>query len=259
MTEFSMIGKEIIIDDLKIHYYQGDNFDKNNTIAFLHGWNSEALHLKAIFSELDNFIALDLPGFGKSDLPRTAWAVAEYAELLQKFLKKLEMVDPILVGHSFGGSVIIKYLFNGGAAKKIILVSPSGIRKQGLKIGLYKVIAKIMRVALMFPGLSFFKDKIRKKAYKIIDSEDYIEAGALSESYKKIIREDLSEEMQKIRTKTVLIWGERDLSTPLVQGELTHKLIENSELYIIKNAGHFSFIDQPAEFKKIFSREIDAT
>ncbi len=254
-----MFEKQIIIDSLKIHYYQGDNFDENNTIVFLHGWNSEALHLKTIFAELENFIALDLPGFGKSDLPRTAWAAAEYADFLQKFLGKLEIKKPILAGHSFGGSVIMKYSSNGGTAKKIILISSSGIRKRGLKIGLYKVMAKIMRIALMLPGLSFFKDKIRKKAYKMIDSEDYIEAGALTESYKKIIREDLSEEMQKIRTKTVLIWGENDCSTPLAQGELTHRLIENSELYIVKNAGHFSFIDQPAEFQKIFLREIDAT
>ncbi|MFA7319013.1 MAG: alpha/beta hydrolase [Parcubacteria group bacterium] len=243
---------------MNIQFYQSDCIGKEKLVILLHGWNSRAKHLKIIFQEMDNFIALDLPGFGESDLPPVVWGVAEYANFLRRFLEKLEIEKPILAGHSFGGSVILKYLANGGRAEKIILVSPSGIRKRGMKIWFYKIVAKIAKSILSLPGASFFRDKIRIKAYKMIDSEDYIEAGALTESYKKIIREDLSEDMKKIQIKTILIWGEKDVATPLAQGELMQKFIKNSKLYIIKTAGHFSFVDQPEEFKKIFLREINA-
>jgi len=255
----NMPEKQIIIDDLRIHYYQSDDFDGKNTTVFLHGWNSESTHLKSIFQEVDNCIALDLPGFGKSDRPNAVWGVAEYADLLRKFLEKLAIENPILVGHSFGGSTAMKYLSQDGAAKKLILLSAAGIRKTGVKIHIYKIIAKIVGFFLKIPVLTHFRDRIRKKAYKMMGSEDYIEAGVLKESYKKIIRQDLSEEMKKIKIETVLIWGENDTATPLDHGKRMQELISNSELFIIKSAGHFAFIDQPEEFKKIFLREINVT
>jgi pimeloyl-ACP methyl ester carboxylesterase len=202
-------------------------------------------------------VSLDLPGFGKSELPKAVWTVEDYADFLKTFLEKLEIKNLIFIGHSFGGSVIIKYLAEGGEAKKIILISPSGIRKKGIKIYIWYILAKIFKIIMMLPGLSLFKDKLRKKIYKAIDSEDYIEAGRLTESYKKIIREDLREDMAKINTKTVLVWGEKDKDTPLEYGEEMHALIRNSRLFIVKNAEHFSFIDKPEEFQKIFLAEIN--
>jgi pimeloyl-ACP methyl ester carboxylesterase len=172
-------------------------------------------------------------------------------------LDKLEIKNPILIGHSFGGSVIIKHLSSGESAKKAILISPSGIRKSGVKILFYKIIAKIFNLIFSLPGLNVWKDRLRRKFYEAIDSVDYIEAGRMTESYKKIIRDDLTEEMKKISVPVTLIWGAEDADTPISQGETMQKLIKHSKLRVIRNAGHFSFIDQPEEFKKIFLREIN--
>jgi pimeloyl-ACP methyl ester carboxylesterase len=253
-----MIGKKIIINDLSVEYYQSSNLEKNNTLVFLHGWGSEASHLRNIFGKYSNFVAVDLPGFGKSELPKSAWSMVDYANFLKVFLNKLEIKNPILIGHSFGGSIIIKYLSKKNDTRKAILVSPSGVRKKEARVFIWKILAKIANVIILLPGLNKFKDAWRRKFYKAIDSEDYIEAGKLTESYKKIIREDLKEDMGKINTETILIWGESDKATPLEQGMTIQKLIKNSRLYVIKNAGHFSFIDQPEEFNKIFQKEINA-
>jgi pimeloyl-ACP methyl ester carboxylesterase len=252
-----MQKKQVIIDNLSINYYQSEKLESKGTLIFLHGWGSEAMHLKSIFKKFDNFIALDWPGFGGSDLPSQNWSVPEYENLLKKFLQKLEIQNPVLIGHSFGGSVIIKHLAENNPVKKAILISSSGIRRQGIKIFAYKIIAKIFKVILSVPGLHFFKDKFRKKFYKIIDSEDYINAGKLTENYKKIIRADLSEDMKKIENKVSLIWGEKDSATPISQGRQMNELIKNSKLTIIKNAGHFSFLHQPEEFNRIFLKELE--
>jgi pimeloyl-ACP methyl ester carboxylesterase len=78
----------------------------------------------------------------------------------------------------------------------------------------------------------------------------------MTESYKKIIRDDLTDDSQKVKIPTVLVWGGKDSITPLWQGELMQKKIAGSKLFVIPGAGHFSFIDQPKEFMAIFSKEM---
>ncbi|MEI6587392.1 MAG: alpha/beta hydrolase [Candidatus Moraniibacteriota bacterium] len=251
-----MLEKQVIIEGLNINYFQSDDLEKERVVVFLHGWGSRAAHLQTIFANLSSFIALDLPGFGGSDLPASPWGVTEFSGFLDSFLLKLEIKNPILVGHSVGGSIIIKYLSVGGMAKKAILIDSSGIRKRGLKIFAYKIITKIFKVIFLLPGLNIFKDNIRKKFYSAINSVDYIEAGKMAESYKKIIREDLTDDLSKVKTETVLIWGEKDQDTPLWQAKLMREKMVGSKLFVISNAGHFSFIDQPQEFMAIFSKEM---
>jgi pimeloyl-ACP methyl ester carboxylesterase len=251
-----MLEKQAIIQNLNISYFQSDDLKKDEAIVFLHGWGSRASHMRCIFENLPNFIALDLPGFGSSDLPDVAWGVSQYASFFENFLSKLEIKDPILVGHSFGGSIIIKYLAGGGVAKKALLISSSGIRKRGLKIFLYKIIAKSFKLIFLIPGFNIFRNKIRKKFYSAIDSVDYIEAGKMTESYKKIIHKDLTNDLSKIKTPTVLIWGEKDTDAPLWQAKLMQEKIVGSKLFVISDAGHFSFIDQSEKFKAVFTKEI---
>lgn len=247
-----MLEKKIIIHGLSINYFQSVNLEKDEAIVFLHGWGSRAVHLCSIFENLPNFIAVDLPGFGESELPLASWGVTEYASFLKSLLGKLEIKNPILVGHSFGGSIIIKYLAEGGIAKKAILISASGIRKKSLKILGYRFLAKIFKLIFSLPVLNIFKEKVKKNFYSAIDSVDYLEAGKMTESYKKIIQDDLTDILPKIAIPTVLIWGENDKDTPLWQGELMQRKISKSKLFIIPDAGHFSFIDQPDKFKSIF-------
>jgi pimeloyl-ACP methyl ester carboxylesterase len=251
-----MREKQVIINGLNINYFQSEDLKKEEVVVFLHGWGSRAAHLKSVFENLPNFVALDLPGFGGSDLPLSPWGVSEFAIFLDSFLSKIEIKNPTLVGHSVGGSIIIKYLVEGGMAEKAILIASAGIRKRGPRIFFYKVIAKIFKVFFLLPGLSIFRDKIRKKFYSAIDSKDYIEAGKMIESYKKIIRDDLTDDLQKVIIPTTLIWGEKDSITPLWQGELMREKIANSKLFVISDAGHFSFIDQPEKFREILSKEI---
>ena len=251
-----MLEKQLIIAGLKINYFQSDSLKNDGIVVFLHGWGSRAEHLKSIFGNLPNFVALDLPGFGGSDLPLTPWGMPEFAGFLRLFLAKLEIKNPILVGHSVGGSIIIKYLSQGASAKKAILVASAGIRKRGLRIFIYKIIAKFFKLIFLFPGINIFKDKIRKKFYSAINSLDYIEAGKMTESYKKIIHDDLTDDLRKVKTEVVLIWGEHDQDTPLRYAKLMQKNIAGSKLFVISDAGHFSFIDRPKEFGEIFSKSL---
>jgi pimeloyl-ACP methyl ester carboxylesterase len=251
-----MLKKEIIIDNLRINYYQSLELKTDGTLVFLSGWQANALIFKKNFDWVDNYVAIDWPGFVESEQPVSIWGLREYADFLEKFLEKLEISKPILVGHSFGGSVAIKYVVNGGLAKKMILIDSAGIRRKSFKKAIYLIGAKIVKFFLWLPVIRKYKQAIRKKFYQSIDSVDYIEAGEMGQIYKKIINEDLTDDLQKVKIKTVLIWGEKDKATPIEDGRLMNKLISNSELFVVKDAGHFPFLDKEEEFKKIFMAQI---
>ncbi len=252
--------KNVIIGNLNIRYYQSDVFDKNNALVYLHGWGSEAGHFKNILEKCGSFIAPDLPGFGGSSTPDGDWSLRDYADFLEKFLGKFGIENPILAGHSFGGSVIIKYCASGGQTKKIILIDSAGIRQKSLRIYLYVFIAKLGKIFFSLPGLNLVQNKARKKFHKVIDAKDFsdLTAGSLKETFKNILEEDLRSEMEKINAETVIIWGKNDLTTPLGEGLIINKLIKNSHLFVIKNAGHYPFLDNEEEFTEIFLKEINA-
>jgi len=248
--------KQIIINDLKINYYESENLDKNNALVFLHGWGANALIFQKVFKNLDNYISIDLPGFGESEMPKQTWGVGDYAGFLNNFLKKLNIKKPILIGHSFGGSVIIKYLAQGNIAKKAFLVCSAGIRKKTLQKTVLKIIAKTAKLPFFLPGLRQIKEKARGKFYYALGFTDYIASGKMKETFKEVVSEDLSPLMKKIKTKTIIIWGKNDKATPLEDGQQMHKLIPNSELFIIKNAGHYVFLDQEEKFMNIFLKNL---
>ena len=251
-----MEKRSIVIDGLIINYYQSPDFNGEKSLIFLHGWKSEAIIYRKVLERCKNFAALDLPGFGGSEKPDSAWPVSEYAGFLRKFILKLGVKRPILIGHSFGAGVAIKYnsLFN--EVEKNIFIGAAGIRKKTLRLKIYKLGAKIFGLAGLIPGLGRWHEKTRRNFYKSINSVDYLDSGDLRETYEKIISEDLSGDMQKIKTETVLIWGDNDKDVPVENGEAMEKIIKKSKLIKIKNAGHYVFLEQPEKFAKVFFKEI---
>ncbi|MCU0680604.1 MAG: alpha/beta hydrolase [Planctomycetes bacterium] len=257
-----MQKKQIIVNNLKITYFISDRFDPKQAAVFLPGWNSTADLLLKIIGETNNFIALNLPGFGGSEKPKQTWGLLEYANFLKSFLEKLEIIKPILIGHSFGGALAVKYVANNksteSSVKKIILIDSSAIRQGvfNLKKKIYWLGAKIFKTIVSLPFLKSWGRKMRKKFYKSIDSPDYLEAGPMVNIYQKIIKEDLQSELATLDIPVAIIWGRNDKDTPFNQGELTHKLIKNSQFFPVSNAGHYVFLDQPEEFKKIFFAQL---
>lgn len=255
MKRTSILRKAVIVQGLHIAYYQNEGFSFDRPVVFFHGWGSQSLCFQRTLENCGNGIAIDFPGFGGSDVPPSAWSIGEYAVFLQDVLEKLHIRDCILVGHSFGGSVVIKYAATFGNARKLILIGSAGIRRRTLKVRVWHFFSKVFGPFLQLPFLRMFREGVRKKLYAFIGSEDYVRAGPLTDIYGKIIREDLSEDMSKIRIPSVLIWGENDRDTPLEDGYRMHSLIRGSRLRVIKNAGHYVFLDNETEFGKVFSEE----
>lgn len=270
------MNKQLVCKNLLISYSESGSKDSSSTIIFLHGWRSNKEVWNGIPEKLGNKeirkYALDLPGFGQSELPKfdqpldklgtpqsmninNGWGVGDYAEVVAEFIKKLDLKNIIIVGHSFGGRVGIKLSSEySELVTKLVLVDSAGFAMNQNKKSAMVVAAKIAK--------PFFKPKfmqgLRKKIYQKIGSEDYVTTPELQKTYVNVIGEDLSQDMKNIKCPTLIINGENDIDTPVVFGEKMHSLIHNSKFIILPNSGHFSFLDQPQEFIKELIKFIKA-
>src|SRR5688500_6023192 len=109
-----MESKQIVLQGLAARYYsvQPKAAGPYPALLFLHGWRSEGKVWMEIMQRLGEqgtvSFALDLPGFGGSEAPRSNWGVSDYCRVVDEFVKKLGLAQVILVGHSFGGRIAIK-------------------------------------------------------------------------------------------------------------------------------------------------------
>lgn len=244
------MNSQVIVRNLLINYMVTDEGRKaNGCLLFLHGWRSEAKVWLPIISNLKNIgaaiYAIDLPGFGGSQVPSAAMTVGDYAEVVKDFIEKLGLKNVVIIGHSFGGRVGIKLAAQKPEiVSKLILVDSAGFAMGHNKKSLMSAAAKIAK--------PFFKPKFmqgfRKKIYQNIGAEDYVATPELQKTFVNIVSEDLTEDMKKINCLTLIINGENDADTPVEFGKKMNGLILGSEFVIIKDAGHFSFLDQPEEF-----------
>lgn len=239
--------RSIVVENHLITYYASHNEISNNTLLFLHGWKSESKQWLPIIPSFTRYqiICLDLPGFGKSELPKKTFSLNEYALIVERFIEKLRIKHITLIGHSFGGAIAIRLVtMKPALINNLILVNSSGIRHGSKKKMLKKIIAKIIRPLFIFP----FMKPIRKKLYQIMGAEDYITTPQLRQTYLTIIREDLTPLLSRVTTKTLIVWGAKDTETPLEMGKTMHRLIAKSQLIVLPNAGHFSYLDEKEKF-----------
>ena len=68
---------------------------------------------------------------------------------------------------------------------------------------------------------------------------------------KSAIRNNLGEELNRIKQPTCLIWGNNDTITPPFVGKEFQRLIPNSELHFVDKCGHAPMMEVPEEFNKV--------
>jgi pimeloyl-ACP methyl ester carboxylesterase len=265
--------EEMRLEGIRVGYYdrspEKGNFEgfefKNSAVLFLHGWGCDLSVFCSCMSRVTDrrVCALNLPGFGGSEEPPVPWGVDDYADFVVAFLKKLEIGKVALIGHSFGGRIIIKLAVRKTLPfriEKIVLVDSAGVKprrtiRQSLRLGLYKCVKK----TLSFPAVERLLPGALEAWRRRIGSADYRSASPrMRECLVKTINEDLTPLFPSISYPTLLVWGEDDRDTPLGDGKIMERLIPDSGLVTLKNAGHYSFLDQPFVFGKVLDSFLGA-
>jgi len=236
---------EITIDGIKTSY---QTFGEGKPFVILHGWGSNSTRWEIVAEEISKGRALsgvegfkvivpDLPGFGESETLPVAWNMNNYTKWVESFVEELKLDQFYLMGHSFGGALACKLSIRyPQEVTKLFLVAAASVRKKTTKKSALKGLAKIVKIFSFVPGYDLF----RKAFYKfIIRRSDYpYVADQMKETFKNVISEDLSQFTGFIRTPTIIIWGDKDKSTPIEDAQFLNSRIKNSKLVIIPGAGH---------------------
>ncbi|MHB8903961.1 MAG: alpha/beta fold hydrolase [Patescibacteria group bacterium] len=241
-----MIRRELIASGLKISYLISSDFNSEKAIVFLPGWKSPVDLFCGVMGDTPNLLAINLPGWGGSEMPKETWGLFEYAKLIKEVLSKLNINNPILIGHSIGGAVAVDYLNNSGRASKLILIGGAIIRERIGRSQRLFIASKVFR--FLFP---FVNKKMRQRLAGKSLSLDYLESGEMENIYKRLISEDRQEAYSKLNLPITLIWGRNDDATPYSYAERLRALNNQAVLETISGAGHYCFLDKPEEFKKI--------
>ncbi len=253
-----MTEKKVLIQGIEVNYkvfgeptpLTATQIVQRKPVLVLHGWPSSSNKWEQVADLLDKkhimMIVPDLPGFGQTPEPKTPWNINNYVEFINEFSSTVVDLQKgfYLLGHSFGGAVAVKFAVKyNQKVEKLFLVSAAAVRKKTL---VKKVIYKTSKIGKLFswlPGYQLF----RKAFYKfILKKSDYLyQKGVMRESYLKVISDDLSFYVSSLKVPTIIIWGDKDVSTSVEEARLIHEKIFHSKLIVIPGAGHSLELEVP--------------
>lgn len=246
-----------VINGYNICYNKKGEGDE--TVVILQGWGTHLGmydSIADILKEKYTVIQFDFPGFGGSDEPREPWNVDAYADFFCELMQELGVKKATLIGHSYGGRVIIKLAARKSIPfeiKNIVLIDSAGIMPkrsfaQKMKIKRYKVLKKILNMKLVYALFPELIDDWRSRQ----GSADYRNASDMMKKCMVMaVNEDLTDLLPKIKQETLLIWGDKDTATPIGDAKIMDEMIPDSGLAVIPGTGHFSFLENPGVFAGI--------
>ena len=222
-------------------------------VVVLHGWGGRIESMWPVIECLASswrVIAVDLPGFGESPLPRGVWGTADYAHFVSDLMGELDIVRAHFVGHSFGAKTSL-YLAASRAdcVDKLVVVGSSGLTSAPtMKVRAKRALSKGARVAgrLGPPGA-----KLREAVYQRIASQDYKDAGPLRPIMVKVVNEDIAHLLPRVQASTLLVWGSEDDAVPVGHARRMESLIRDSGLVVFEGAGHFAYLDDSERFCRV--------
>lgn len=267
--------KFIQIDNHRIAYVDEGQNDK--VILFLHGLGSYIPAWRFNIQELKKHfrcIAIDLPGFGKSDKKIHSGSMKFYSDVINQFIQSIGIDKLNLIGHSMGGQIAINCALNfQDKVGKLILIAPAGFERFTIEeIQIIKNISKPENFLTSDSNqiksnyeLSFFlfpeeaKFLIDDRVKFSEDDEFFNYCVAISNSVAGMIEQPIFESLKNIKQETLVIFGKND---SLIPNKYLHKTtteeiaksgcaeIPRSHLLLIDECGHFAQIEKSEQVNK---------
>lgn len=244
----------IEVKGLKTEYIeQGEG----TPVLLLHGWGSSFDVYKGIMATLSSrcrLVAVNFPGCGNSQTMEEPWSLEDYCDFCLEFMKKTGLENPILIGHSHGGRVILKMTAEKMVEPpKIVLLDSAGlIPVKNLKQKWRAKSFKIIKTVLTLPIIKNYSEGLLQKARAHYGSADYNAAPeVLRKTLVCLVNTDLRDILPNISCPSLLIWGDKDTATPLSDAKIIESLIPDAGLCVLEGTGHYSFCEKPYQAHKI--------
>lgn len=272
-VSFADKSRFIEIDGLRIHYQE---FGEQTapTLVLIHGYSSSTatFHSVAPLLAENGFrvLVVDLVGFGFSDKPFSFdYTIDSQARVILRLMNVLSIGRATLVGSSYGGAVALSVaLDNAERIDKLILigaVSNNEIRNSAIvKLSTLPVLGEVV-TPLLANSRTYVKTRLHNSynaaSHHLIDDAKINSVmlplksrqshKALLVSLKNWNAARIERNLNRIKTPTLLVWGENDKIIPLRNGKLLRKHLPNAKLIVYKDCGHVPHEEYTTDFVQL--------
>ena len=222
-------------------------------VVLLHGWgvsHESFAALAPVLAERFQALSVDLPGFGWSQAPPHAWGTAEYRDHVAALLDGLAIGPASVLGHSFGGRIALRLAAEQPArVARLVLVASAGLRPpRSWRFYVRVGTAKLLKGLSNLPGCRGVGRRAVERWAGRVGSRDYRNAGAMRPTLVRLVNEDLAPLLSAVQAPTLILWGDQDREVGRVAMDTMQARIPRARLVVFPGAGHFPFVDAPAEF-----------
>ncbi len=234
-------------------------------VVLVHGTPWSSFNFRHIINALSVHMTVyfyDLIGYGQSDKAPGDVSLGIQNRVLDRLLDHWELEQPSIIGHDFGGAIVLRtLLLNKRSFDKIVLIDPVAVSPWGSPF--FRHVRKYEEAFTGVPDYihdAIVRAYVKTAAYKPIGDEvlDTIVApwtGTAGKAafYRQIAQADsiYTDEIQPqystISTPVLILWGREDTWIPLERGETLHNTIPGSRMHVIPDAGHLVIEEDAGE------------
>jgi 2-hydroxy-6-oxonona-2,4-dienedioate hydrolase/4,5:9,10-diseco-3-hydroxy-5,9,17-trioxoandrosta-1(10),2-diene-4-oate hydrolase len=261
----AVTAKDVTVYGQKIHYLEAG---QGAPVVFIHGTGGEGARWMPQLRELSadfRVIAVDLIGFGSSDKPLTQYHNGVFAEFVAGALKAIGVQKASFVGQSAGANIVlylaIHYpqlvdkivLANGGGFRAANAPAPQGGGTPNWHARQIANAATLMESREYLEQL-YYDDSIITDAMVVANLELRLKAAftitSMGLAGERGLGTITEAEVRALKTPTLLLWGANDTMATVAASDRLLGAIAGSRRILIDKAGHYPFLEHPAEFNK---------
>jgi pimeloyl-ACP methyl ester carboxylesterase len=242
-------------------------------LLFLHGWSSNwqvfLLNIAA-FMETHRCLALDLPGFGHSDMPSEPISIQGYAKTVDAMCDTLGVESVAVIAHSMGGFIGAELALSFSTrVERLVLISAAGLSTEQVartpSIATARVLASAIQHATAFESAVVRRRRLRRLAMQwAIQYPERISIPLAQElvlssgkpgfvpALKALLSYSYRERLARIEIPVLVVWGRNDLLVPVSDAFEYQELIgENARVEIFEDTGHVPMLERPTRFNDL--------
>lgn len=242
-------------------------------LVFVHGlggsWQNWLENLLP-FAGDHRVVALDLPGFGASPLPRERITIPGYARLLDRLFETLGIDAAAVVGNSMGGLIAAETaLQHPQRVERLVLVSAAGLtpadRYNPRVFETFKRLERGLRFASGHAANRATemarRRRLRRAAFSVVaDAPELLPCALVAEQIKgagkpgfmpaseALLTYPIRDRVSEVACPTLVVWGTRDRLVPVRDASDYERLIPNARKVIYARTGHVPQLERPARF-----------
>jgi len=239
-------------------------------IVMLHGLGGQWQHwLENIprFSRQRRVVAIDMPGFGLSEMPHEEVTIELYARVVAELSRRLDLAPVVVVGNSMGGYVAAELAIDyPQIVERLMLVSAAGVSQADIAQRPLLAAAKAAGLVVTFnaaqlplvarrPHLRHWALNVLLRHPSVIRSDMAYEGlmkgtgrPGFGPALRACLNYDFRERLPQIGCPTLVVWGERDMIIPVSDADRYVRLIPGARKRVLPDTGHLPMVERPPTF-----------